>query len=102
MKLEISLAPSGGLALHLPSGRMLEFGLNPGGLANLRKVLQDAHDYTGPASAKRGYIGAFPSQSIIDGWLKEDGERKQREAKEHREEMEATLGISLGGLDISI
>ena len=100
MKLEISLAPDGNLALHLPSGRLLEIGLNLGGLENLKKVLQDAHDYRG--QPKRGYIGAFPSQSIIDGWLKEDHARKLLEAKEAREELEQEMGLSLSGLNISI
>lgn len=102
MKLEISLAPSGGFLLHLPTGRTLELGLNLGGLANLRQLLQDAHDHQETGKVRRGYIGAFPTQSVLDGWLKEDAERKQREAEEKRKEMEVELGFSLSGLDISI
>lgn len=102
LRLEISLAPNGGLALHLPSGRHLEIGLNPGGLANLRKVLQDAHDYAETGSAKRGYIGAFPTQAVLDVWKAEDDARKEEERKQALAEREIELGISLSTLDISI
>ena len=100
MKLEVSLAPSGGILVHLPTGRTLELRLNLGGLANLRQLLQDAHDYRG--KPKRGCIGAFPTQSVLDAWMKEDAARKQQEAEEKRKEMEAELGFSLSGLDISL
>lgn len=102
MKLEISLAPSGALLLHLPSGRMLEIGLNVGGLGHLKKVLSDASLYRETGNAQRGYIGAYPSQSIVDKWLKEDAERKQEEAKEAREAMERELGLDFDNLKISL
>ena len=102
MKLEISLAPSGNLILHLPSGRLLEIGLNVGGLGHLKKVLSDASFYRETGSTKRGYIGAFPSQSIVDKWLKEDAERKLEQAKEEREALESELNLSLDTLDISL
>lgn len=102
MKLEISLAPDGNLLVHLPSGRSLELGLNVAGLGHLRKLLTDASLYRETGEHQRGYIGAFPSQSIIDGWLKEDNERKLAEARERRAEQEAELGFKFDDLNISI
>lgn len=102
MKLEISLAPNGALALHLPSGRHLEIGLHLGGLSNLRQVLQHAHDHAETGQLRKGYIGAFPTQAIINAWKAEDDARKEEERKQALAEREIELGISLSTLDISI
>lgn len=97
MKLEISLGPSG-LLLHLPSGRTLEVSATPAGLSNLQRILREAE----VPEPRRGYIGKYPTQAIVDAWLKEDHERKLEEAKEAREAMEREMGLDFDSLKISL
>lgn len=98
MRLEVSLAPSGFLQVHLPSGRSLELGANSEGIAHLRRLLLEATEYERTGEARKGHIGAFPTQDVLNAWKAADDERKQREAKE---KLEKETGISLDSLSFS-
>lgn len=78
MKYQISLSATGGLALHLPSGRVLEFSATIGGLQLLQETLQNAEN---PIPRPR-YIGGFPTQQDIDNWKKA---KKQEETESFKE-----------------
>lgn len=113
MRLEISLSPDGGLRLHLPSGhaRYLDISVSttekctctecgettrvpiePASLKAIRRILRDA------ASGKRdapGYIGEFPTQAVIDAWMKQKEEESIAAASER-------LGVDLAALEITL
>lgn len=97
--LSLSLAPDGDLRLHLPSGRHLDVAATEEGVRSLVRILRDN------ASGVRdqpGYIGEFPTQHVVNAWLRQDAARKQAEAKERAEAEAASLGINLDELDISL
>jgi hypothetical protein len=102
MKLELSLAPSGDLRLHLPSGRFLDFTDSVGGLRTIKKILSEA---TAGLCDQRGYIGEFPTQHVIDAWLRQDQVEKdlaQKRREEEEREAWRERGIDLDKLEIKL
>lgn len=102
MKLELSLAPSGDLRLHLPTGRFLDFTDTIGGLRTIKKILREAES---GLRDQRGYIGKFPTQHIIDAWLRQDKAEKELrtiEAREVEKEEWRERGVDLDRLQIKL
>lgn len=99
-RLEISLAPSGRLTLHLPSERTLEIQNSEGGMLALTKILRDYN--TGESAEDKGYIREFPTQHVLNKWLREDSIRKAQAAKERAEAAAQEMGVNLDELDISL
>lgn len=114
MKLEISLSPTGGLRLHLPKGRTLDIEVattervcctecgeifrTPVMTASLKALKKILHDAAEPVE-RRGYIGAFPTQAILDTWAHEF---KKKRDEESIAEASERLGVDLEKLEISI
>lgn len=94
MELKVTLAPDGGLRLILPTGRPLDVGNTAASLRFIQRILMQAK---APVE-RRGHIGDFPTQHIIEIWRREDL-RLQAEANK---EKFADMGIDLAGLDISL
>lgn len=93
MDLRITLAPDGGLRLILPTGRPLDVGATAASLRFIQRILMNVG-----TGEKRGHIGDFPTQHIIEIWRKEDL-RLQAEASKERF---TDLGIDLSKLEISL
>lgn len=93
MDLRITLAPDGGLRLILPTGRPLDIGSTAASLRFIQRILMNVG-----TGEKRGHIGDFPTQHIIEIWRREDL-RLQAEATKERF---TDLGIDLSKLEISL
>jgi hypothetical protein len=120
MKLEISLSPTGGLRLYLPTGRHLDVettnekvqcdccgeafrtAVEPASLKAIKRILRDAEAYK-PGQEQPGYIGAFPTQAVLDIWAKEF---KKKHAEEDAAARKAALrqkyDLNLDEVDISL
>lgn len=94
MELRVTLAPDGGLRLILPTGRPLDVGNTAASLRFIQRILMNAKD----EKERRGHIGEFPTQHIIEIWRKEDLRLKVEAEKEKF----AGMGIDVEGLDISL
>lgn len=94
MELRVTLAPDGGLRLILPAGRPLDVGNTAASLRFIQRILMNAKD----EKERRGHIGEFPTQHIIEIWRKEDLRLKVEAEKEKF----AGMGIDVEGLDISL
>ena len=94
MELKVTLAPDGGLRLILPTGRPLDVGNTAASLRFIQRILMQAR----APMERRGHIGEFPTQHVIEIWRKEDL-RLQAEANKERF---VEMGIDVEGLDISI
>ena len=92
--MEISLA-HGGFSLTLPTGRKLLIPNTKFAAEFIYKILWDASHMPAEA-APRGYIGSFPTQSVVDAWIASGKMRERAEAKarEESEERFAALGIT--------
>lgn len=99
MKLEVSLAPSGEIRLHLPSGRFLDLGENLASIQMLKKVLRERNSYPHPDAQPKGYCRSFPTQHVIDKWKREDAAKRKEEAEA---KIKSTLGIDIAALDIKL
>lgn len=94
---QLSLGPSG-LRLHLPSGRHLDFGEDVNALPLIKRVLMQEGQ-----EPRKGHIGSFPTQAIVDKWLRDEAPAKrEREAEAAMEAASDRLGIDLGSLDFSL
>lgn len=91
MELRVTLAPSGGLRLILPTNRALDVGATPAALRFIQRILVNVG-----TGEKRGHIAEFPTQHVIDIWKREDA-RKQVEAQKDKFK---DMGIDLEKLDI--
>lgn len=115
MNLSISLAPDGALRLHLPSGRFLDIATEATervsctecgeafrtvresvALRSIKRILREAVE---PARERRGYIGLFPTQEIIEAWLRED---RARDVADERKKLEDKYGVDVDKLDIEL
>lgn len=96
MKLEISLAPSGDIRLHLPSGRTLDVGDTVASLQYIRRIIRSAD---AGERDQHGHIGLFPTQAIIDAWKAADDTRKIEEGKRILSE---DLGLDINALELRI
>lgn len=94
MELRVTLAPDGGLRLILPTGRPLDVGSTAASLRFIQRILMNAKK----KEERRGHIGEFPTQHIIEIWRREDL-RLQHEAKKAEFE---SMGIDINALDISL
>lgn len=94
MELRVTLAPDGGLRLILPTNRSLDVGNTAASLRFIQRILMNAKK----RQERRGHIGEFPTQHVIEIWRKEDL-RLQAEASK---EKFAGMGIDVEGLDISL
>lgn len=94
MKLEVTLAPDGGLRLILPSRRTLDLGNTPAALRFIQTILRNAGD----KHERRGHIKEFPTQHVIDIWKKQDAEAKLEAEKAKF----ADMGIDVEKLDFSL
>lgn len=93
--LRISLAPSGDLRLHLPSGRSLDFPPNEGGLRLIQQTLRNADS---GQRHERGHIGSFPTQHVIEAWKKQDVAAKREAVRESY----AERGIDIEALEFKL
>jgi len=105
MKLEVTLAPDGGLRLILPSRRTLDVGNTPSALRFIQTILRNAGD----KHERRGHIKEFPTQHVIEIWKRQDDEAKvEAAAKLAEAKLEAekekffAKGIDVDALDISL
>lgn len=74
-RLEVSRGPRG-LRVHLPSGRTLDIRADAAGVQFLERMLRDADENAHyERKLRRGYIGDFPTQHIVDIWEREDKNR---------------------------
>lgn len=101
MELRISLAPGGDLRLHLPSGRWLDLG-GDYALKFVQKMLREAPRYADPGSQPKGYCRGFPTQAVVDAWIKQDTEAKREAAAERAKADAEALGIDLAVLDFRL
>lgn len=102
MTLSITLSPTGGLRLILPTGRFLDLGHEPSSLKFVQRILRDAG---AGKRDQRGYIGEFPTQHVIEIWKKQAKQAADEAAFLAREaamEKFAEAGIDLAGLDIQL
>lgn len=90
--MNLLLAPNGGLALVLPSGRQLHIPINANTGTFLARILYDAEHNVAPA---KGYIGSYPTQAAIDAW-------QRQAAKDRKVALESDLGIDIDELEISL
>lgn len=90
--MNLLLAPNGGLALVLPSGRQLAIPISPYTGEFLARILYDAEHGAAPA---KGYIGSYPTQAAIDAW-------QRQHAAERKAVLEGELGIDIDGLEITL
>lgn len=93
MDLRVTLAPDGGLRLILPTGRPLDIGTTDASLRFIQRILMNVGK-----GERKGHIGDFPTQHIIEIWRRQDL-AAQREANVERFE---EMGIDVSALDISI
>lgn len=93
--LSITLAPDGGLRLILPTGRPLDLGDDPSALKFIQRILRSTN---AGERDKRGHIGEFPTQHVIEIWKKE---AKRAAASKVRDGF-AELGIDVAALDIQL
>jgi hypothetical protein len=104
MKLEISLAPSGAIRLHLPNKvikgierhRTLDIEATPQGLAYILKMLRDVES---GRRDRRGHIGQFPTQHVIDALALQ---AKQQQAEDELKAASERLGVDIKALEITI
>jgi hypothetical protein len=116
-ELRISLSPTGGIRLHLPDQRRtldipIEFQekvececcgerfISPivyKPLRDLKRLLVEAagHD---PNHPKKGYIGAFPTQAVLDAWLAADAKKQAADT----EAKWAEKGIDVKALEFKL
>lgn len=120
MRLEISLSPTGGLRLYLPTGRHLDIettnekvectscgesfrtSIEPASLKTIKRILRDAADYK-PGREQRGYIGAFPTQAVLDAWAKEFKKKHAEEdAAARKEALRQKYNLDLDNVEIKL
>lgn len=108
-KLEISRGPHG-LRLYLPSGRTLDISASEAGARFIERILRDSDDYN-ERFQKNGYIGAFPTQAIVNLWndreaIEEQAKKikaeKAERAREERKEEWASKGIDIEKVEFKI
>lgn len=117
MEIRISLSPSGGLRLHVPNakrtldipvdyaekvqcqccGETTKQTVSSTALRTIKRILRNASEFV-PARELSGHIGAFPTQAVIDAWIKQDEERKVADEKQKW----ATKGIDLEKLEFKL
>lgn len=95
--INLSLSPTGDLRLTFPEHRerTLDVPATETGARFIQRILRDA------ASGKRdapGYVGAFPTQAVIDAWLRVDLASRTAAVKEEWKEK----GIDLDKVEFSI
>lgn len=101
MTVTISLAPSGELRLGPPSGRSLDVAATGAGLRVVQDILRNAASYK-QGEERRGHIREFPTQHVVDTWLREDAKRQAAKAKEQAKTEAATQGINLNELEFTL
>lgn len=89
---QIDLSPTGELLLYLPTGRALEIQASPAGVGYILRVLRE---HKKGLRDQPGYIKQFPTQHVIDKWVKENKVKVM-------EERASKLGIDLNKLEINI
>lgn len=91
--------------LHLPnSRRTLSVPANAYGIAYIKKILTEARQgFTRQPSA---YLRNYPTQHVIEKWIKSDHARKEYEERDQlaqqRAELEEANGIKINSLKINI
>jgi hypothetical protein len=93
--------------LHLPnSNRTLAVPANTHGVGYLKKIIAEAKKERGLNGQLKGHIRDFPTQHVVDAWIKQDRARKDADAAEariaERAKIEETYGIDLNKLEINI
>lgn len=101
MTVTLSLAPSGSLRLGLPSGRFLDVTASEAGVRVIQEVLRNAAEYR-RGEERKGYIRAFPTQHVIDTWLRADAKQQAVDAKDRAEAEAASMGIDLQELEFKL
>lgn len=117
-RLEVSRGPHG-LRVYLPNGRTLDMGTGSAALQFLERMLRDADENAcyrrerQAVEARRGYIGDFPTQHILDIWRKEAcsdldeqvaeiKEKKRLDAKLAKEQKWAQQGVDLNEMEFKL
>lgn len=90
----LSLSPSGNLQLRTPQGRTLDFGDNVASLRLLKQTLQEAARMT-RETQRAGHCRNFPTQHVVDAWLREDREREKERAAQ-------AIGIDLAKVEFQL
>lgn len=117
-QLSISLSPSGGLRLQLPGRRTLDIEITtnekivcgccgeaqrvpvtPAGLRAIKRILHDADSGT---RDQPGYIGQFPTQAVVDAWLKADARDKEADALARDRAAVDAMGIDLEKVEFEL
>lgn len=87
------------LILILPSGkRSLAVPATAAGLTYIKRILLDAKRIDHEAPPK-GYIREYPTQHVIELWMRQDRARQQAEREI---EVEEKYGIKLDSLEIRL
>lgn len=95
MEITISLSPSGGIRLRVPDqrrsldipvtfaeriecpccGEKTTQTIEAQPLRTLKRILRAAQEHR-TGRDERGHIGAFPTQAVLDAWMKADAQKK--------------------------
>lgn len=97
MELRLSLAPGGDLRLHVSDRRSLDIPATEAGLAYILKLLREQ-----PRNAEnppRGYIGAFPTQAVVNRLA---SHFRAQHAEREREALTEKLGIDIAALEFKL
>ena len=82
------------------SNRSLIVPANANGVAYLRKIISESKQ--GFAVQPKGYLRSFPTQHIVNRWIKQDRARKAEAAKETAKLANTTLGLDLSKVEFTI
>lgn len=120
MELSITLAPNGGLRIQVPNakrtldipidyvetvecpccGERSRVPVSSSALRTFKRIIVEAEEYRG--KPQPGHIGAFPTQAVVDAWLRQDREDKAKAAAQAARDAAAARGIDLDALDIKL
>lgn len=90
----LSLTRSGELQLRTPSGRTLDISDTPAGIRLLKQILRNAATMTQETQLP-GHCRNFPTQHVVDAWMREDRERERKRTA-------AALGVDLAKVEFQL
>lgn len=90
----------GWLKLGIPgSDRHISIPPTPEGLKYLIDILKQSKEQRSKDNQRKGYLRNFPTQAVVDSWIKDDRARKEQEKLEKIAE---EFGVNPNELDISL
>lgn len=106
MSLEIDLQGDEFILLLPNSDRRLFIPATPACIDYLKKIISDCKENWTSRDQPTGYIRNFPTQHVIDKWLKENQAKKEKEAedsaKKRVNELQEKYGVDITKLGISL